>query len=104
MVKYLWRDVVISHEGSQQVQELSTDQAIMCQQLLPVEPPAGNTLLPLPFLLSPTHVQRVQADKGDIEDVEVGVVADDRTVVGDGHLGDDMVCLKGALNNLKSKI
>ena len=74
----------------------------MSQQFLLVEPPAGNTLLPL-ILLSPAHVQRVEADKGDIENVEVGVVANDRTIVGNGHLGDDMVCLIGALNYLKSK-
>ena len=51
------------------MQELSTGQAIVCQKFLPVEPPAGNTLLL--FLLRPTYVQRVQANKGDIEDEKV---------------------------------
>ena len=47
------------------------------------------------------YVERVQADELHVKDEEVGVVADDRTVVGNGHLGDDMVCFIGTLDNLK---
>ena len=102
MIKYLRRDVVISHEGGEQVQELGAGQTIVGEQFLPVEPLASYTLFPLLLILSPTHVQRVQADKGDIENEEVGVVADDRTVICNGHLGNDMVGLIRTLDYLIS--
>ena len=71
----------------------------MLEQLAPVEHVAEHSLV---FLLTrPAKVQGVQANISHIEDEEVRVVADDWAVVGDGHLGDDMVCFIGTLDNLK---